>query len=93
MPRTYPGTTREFGSTPRATARACAAVTFSPVTSAKYWNTAPIMFVDNLVAAVPLVSLPWSSAKISPPAFSTRSITSSCTFSDRTSRSKYATTM
>ena len=84
----YPGTIREFGSTPRATARACAAVTFSPVTSAKYWNTAPIMFVDSRVAAVPLVSLPWSSAKISPPAFSTRSITSSCTFSDRTSRSK-----
>jgi hypothetical protein len=46
------------------------------------------MFVDSRVAAVPLVSLPWSSAKISPPAFSTRSITSSCTFSDRTSRSK-----
>jgi hypothetical protein len=50
------------------------------------------MFVDRRCAAVPFVSLPWSSAKISPPALSTRSITSSWTFSERTSQSKYATT-
>ena len=67
-------------------------MTFSPVISAKYWNTDPSMFVDRRCAAVPFVSLPWSSAKISPPAPSTRSITSNCTFSERTSRSKYATT-
>jgi len=67
-------------------------VTFSPVISAKYWNTEPSMFVDRRCAAVPFMSLPWSSAKISPPARSTRSITSSWTLSERTSRSKYATT-
>ena len=49
------------------------------------------MFVDRRCAAVPFVSLPWSSAKISPPALSTRSITSSWTFSERTSRSKSTT--
>jgi hypothetical protein len=50
------------------------------------------MFVDKRCAAVPFVSFPWSSAKISTPALSTRSITSSWTLSERTSRSKYATT-
>ena len=49
-------------------------VTIARVLAATEYVMPSLEIVDSRVAGIPLVSLPWSSAKISPPAFSTRSI-------------------
>ena len=57
-----------------------------------YSFTAPRKVLDSHFDAVPFDTSPTSTVSTRPPAASIRSTTSACTWSDRTSRLKYATT-
>ena len=90
--RRYPGGTFGYGGTPRSTARRFASTVRSAVTRRWYSDTAPSSVPESHVPALPFVICRTSTARIAPPAASTRPTTSAWTARDRTRRSKYATT-